>query len=318
MATNRYPGFSAESKGLIFEAEALGWTFRVTKGGHAFGRSPDGTATINIPRNLSRANRSQQNCEADLRRWQREQEGALGKAVEVMSAIRHAPKDPILDGVMVEGMVKHLEHADQEQEPTLVSEKPWMARKGSKGPEGGGRLYESQAVIERRWSDGTRDYLCAFPDCDYTAPDPRSVATHYGRTNTHRIRPGSVAHPPTVYTPVYEESGRHRYRPTERLLLGLAEALRESGATDPTGYAYAALQWIHDRPDLIEQERQPREPWTAEQIVERIALLVGQPFAAQVEALQAEQAALQARFDLLEKEANRLREERAALRDLLD
>ncbi len=72
-------GFSAESAALIREYESHGWTFRVSSKGHAIGRAPDGEETTSIGRNLSRANRSQQNAEAPLRRWLRAREQAEAK-----------------------------------------------------------------------------------------------------------------------------------------------------------------------------------------------------------------------------------------------
>jgi hypothetical protein len=318
MTSNRYPGFSKESRALIYEAEALGWTFRVTGSGHAMGKAPDGKATMSVPRGLSRADRSQQNCEADLRRWEREQTGARGKAVAVSEAMRTSAPDRILDEVMVEGAVKHLVQAAAEQAtPTLVSAKPWMAKKAPR--KGGGVMYESETTLERKWSDGTMDYVCAFSECGYTSPSPRSVAMHYGGTHS-RTKPVTREALPTVFNPAYESSDVHftkGYKPSERLLAALTEALRTSGATDPYGFAYAALQWVHERPDLEDVERLPREAWSAEQIVERIRALVGQPFAAQVESLERERAALVEVRERLEKEVDRLRGERGALRDLL-
>jgi hypothetical protein len=64
-----FSGFSAEAKALLAEYESHGWTFRVSSKGHAIGKAPDGEETVSIGRQLSRANRSQQNAEAPLRRW---------------------------------------------------------------------------------------------------------------------------------------------------------------------------------------------------------------------------------------------------------
>jgi hypothetical protein len=69
-------GFSAESTALIREYESHGWTFRVSSKGHAIGKAPDGAETTSIGRQLSPANRSQQNAEAPLRRWLKAREQA--------------------------------------------------------------------------------------------------------------------------------------------------------------------------------------------------------------------------------------------------
>lgn len=62
-------GFSAEAKALIREYESFGWEFTISSNNHAIGRAPDGVTTTSVARRLSRANRSQQNAEADLKRW---------------------------------------------------------------------------------------------------------------------------------------------------------------------------------------------------------------------------------------------------------
>jgi uncharacterized protein YbjQ (UPF0145 family) len=67
----------------------------------------------------------------------------------------------------------------------------------------------------------------------------------------------------------------HEYTPSERLVRALAHFLEQAGTLDVTALAFAALRWAHERPDLDDLEREPREPLTDGQILARIRLLVG-------------------------------------------
>jgi len=68
---------------------------------------------------------------------------------------------------------------------TLISERPWLAKVATSRDRG--NRYESRAVLTRTWSDGTVDYVCAWPGCDWSSTFPRSVARHYGRRKDHDI-----------------------------------------------------------------------------------------------------------------------------------
>lgn len=100
--------------------------------------------------------------------------------------------------------VEHRPLPRMEPPPQVVSERPWHAHKGP--GERGGRVYESAAVIERRWSDGTVDYRCAWEGCDYTSPIPRSVARHYGGRKDHVVvaEPGPEHLDPEYTQPLTE------------------------------------------------------------------------------------------------------------------
>lgn len=206
---------------------------------------------------------------------------------------------------------------------TVVSETPWMVRKG--GHEGGhGTMYESHSVIHRVWSDGREDYRCRF--CPYESENPRGVAGHASRTKE--------GHPTAK---VAAEMRRvNEYQPTEikrplsgirRLTTELVHALdgmadwcdmsREDLARTLAEHVYAA------RPD-----REPAAPLTPEQIIHRITLMVDagrlaemhqqvESTAAALREKEAEAAALSAQAAELEVRVETLQDERRALRDML-
>jgi hypothetical protein len=219
--------------------------------------------------------------------------------------------------------VRPLQHRDGDTSVHLVSETPWMVRRG--GHEGGaGRMYESHSVIHRVWSDGVEDYRCRF--CEYNSDNPRGVAGHASRTK--KGHPASTAPP--------EDLRVNEYVPTEikrplsgirRLTSELIHAFdgiagwegmeREELAHTLAEHVYAA------RPD-----REPAEPLTPEQIIRRITLMVDAGRLAemhqQVEATAAALREKEAEAERLSVEAAELAErvetltsERRALRDLL-
>ena len=219
--------------------------------------------------------------------------------------------------------LEQVQYRDGDTSVHLVSESPWMVRRG--GHEGGvGRMYESPAVIHRVWSDGAEDYRCRY--CEYQHDNPRSVAAHAARTKT--------AHPKDAE--VTEDRRVANYQPTEirrplsgirRLTSELMHALdgipgwegmdREELASTLAEHVYAA------RPD-----REPAEPLTAEQIIRRITLMVDagrlaemhqqvEATAAALREKEAEAAALSEAAAELEARVDTLTAERRALRDLL-
>lgn len=233
---------------------------------------------------------------------------------------RHAALvDVELDQVVARG--KRRREQEEVPEVTVTVDKPrhivrverWMARKAP--GRNGGTVYPSEAVLQREWSDGTIDYVCAEDGCDYVSENPKSVSAHHGyhRRGVKWTPPGE-----TTIDPSYTEPMSSRgYQPTERLVALVAEQVRLALAAgmDPESVAAALLEWFHERPDLPDPE--PREPLTDAQIVERIRLLVSAPTAAAVAEAEAEAALLREQLALVIGERDRLVTERQALRDLL-
>jgi hypothetical protein len=148
---------------------------------------------------------------------------------------------------------------------TLVRRGPWLARKSvsGKGPVG---FYESHAVIEEEWSDGTTVYLCS--KCDYRSDRPRGVSSHYAnRHATHVTKPGPVV------TVVDEKE-------SPRLVRLLAHALEEREKDDSVdntyqGQAAFVLAWMRDRPGWTDYVK-PADDLTLDEALGRIRDLVKQ------------------------------------------
>jgi hypothetical protein len=282
-------GFDANAKKIITTLEGYGWVFEVSSKGHAVGKAPDGTTTCSVARRLSRANRSQQNAEAVVKRWERHLEvQKLGLSVEALGADTGAIFDPVIDGVIAAGVQKRVEALTRDERAArdggdVVSRKPWLARQGTSREKGTTSLYESHAVVEVTYADGTTEYECAREGCDYSSTNPRSVSSHFrAHVRNGEAEPvGDLPRPSVAKdVPVDPESignnyPGHGYTPTERLVKALAHALSQAGTGDLTALAYAALVWAKERPDLGDVEGRGREPLTDSEIVQRVRLLVG-------------------------------------------
>lgn len=247
-------GFDTEAKQLVRAAEELGWVFRISANNHAIGRAPDGKTTMSIPQRLSRANRSMQNAHATFRRWLREQPDA--QSIRDMETIQAAyvgsEPDPILDGVMERGMNKKSKQAISTVRH-VVEEGPWGATRAVTHL--GAMKYDSVAVIERLWSDGTTDYLCGEEGCGWTSGNPRSVAAHYGKT--HSRGKGTQPKPPvSIIDPDVTEPGYHRaYQPLPATLDSLVAFLEQAPVkiTDLRDMAHLMLTWAHERRDSVRE-----------------------------------------------------------------
>lgn len=200
-------------------------------------------------------------------------------------------------------------------DPVVVSESPWMAAKVSR--RNGGVKYESKAVVERKWSDGRVEYLCAYESCDYTSEKARSVSNHYGASHSSE-RPATQDGPQYIDPEYTEPMTHYEYEPSSRLvglLTAQISAAVEAGWT-PTQIAQAILKWMHDRPDLgsVEHRTRPTVDMTPEQILERIRLLVD---SGRTMKLEESVARLESELADAQLKVDRLLEERSALRELL-
>jgi hypothetical protein len=170
--------------------------------------------------------------------------------------------------------------------------RPYLARKHS-GKDGGTR-YESQTTLERVWPNGKTDYVCMV--CEWESENPRSVAMHFGQEHTRKGQTEPAGEGPHHIDPEYTEPLTSReYRPTERLIMAAAEAIRalmDDEEATPESIARAFLEWAHYRDD-IDHEPRPLVPLTDRQILDKIRMLVGQPDQSEeIEALKDERAAL--------------------------
>jgi hypothetical protein len=239
-----------------------------------------------------------------------------------------AERDPLIKDTLTESLVRkqgtrvmqekderiHKAIVDLIETEKIVIEpliRPWLARKHA-GKDGGTR-YESQTTLERIWPDGKTDYQCAFPDCGWQSPSPRSVAMHYGQQHTRKGESEPAGVGPHHADPEYTEPVTSRdYRPTQRLVEALMRVIDtdEFAGMDASEQAALILSWFHDRPDIEHVER-PLIPLTDKQILDKVRMLVGQPDQSE------EIGVLKAQVLHLENEVSRLLEERSALRELL-
>lgn len=113
---------------------------------------------------------------------------------------------------------------EPEPEVQPVSVKPWLAHQGPRAT--GGTRYESHAVFERTWPDGTTDYACRLEGCAFTAKDPLKVSRHWARSKNHGPRVEKVVGytDPTYTEPIGPPRDGRRAR-VERMAQRLLDAM---------------------------------------------------------------------------------------------
>lgn len=330
----KYQGFSKESRQLIARLEEHGVVFRVSNKGHAIGTAPHGLGTVSIGRKMSLANRSQQNAEsASARLIQKikmyeatyapevdEKVKQIGRASE---ALLETEPGTITDKIIMRGMERKADEivdAVRNTEPVIVSEHPWMAHKAASAA--GGTMYESPTTRERRWSDGTLDYVCAKPGCGYTSPRPVSVARHYGRSNDHP----KAAEQPVVPGKDYFEPFTTRHTPSEgrvqAILALLASHKDVAGEATLDELVRLILAADMERDPLFERGTVTREG--DESVIGQIRSLVSPELVAEnselrerCDALFTRAEELSAMLETSQNEVDRLQGNLSALRDLL-
>lgn len=255
---------------LVRVALELGWTARMgTNRRTVMLRSPNGDKTLAVdPINSINARLLQQKQRTVMRYADPIKVALLDAAVEMPSAMKGRTS---LDGI-VEAMTDG--STTVEGGVSEVSRRPWQARRVSNPA--GGVVYDSDAVVEVRYSDGSSAYECAF-GCGFRhESNPRSVAAHYGKAHTMKGEVPPAEGGQERIDPAYVEPLTHReYTPTERLIRLLQHAIEEAmeGTWNSRDLAVAVLRWQHDRVGEG-GEPGPSVPLTDSQIVERIRLML--------------------------------------------
>lgn len=201
----------------------------------------------------------------------------------------------------------------------VVSEGPMLAYRNRKG-------YLSEVTGERKFNDGTVEYYCLEPGCDYVGGHRSSVARH---RKVHGVKPKEGQPPATIEVPPHEPAYRKDYTPRADRVQALAAALQqamEAGIdwTDLPGAARTlaeeALQWAHQQSEDASGLAGEREPLTAEQILARVRnLLDNGEYLAQrreIEALRERITGLEVTTAEAEKNAQRAHDTLRAFRDL--
>jgi hypothetical protein len=265
------PGtFKKDLRDIIGVALTLGWKIITSRKQVINLVSPDGEQSERI--GVSNANR------VDLQRLRRKIVKYADPAMRDAAAefIETATVSSVLGDVPAKAVMKEAARGiiDPEPEAHIISEGPMLARGGA------GRGYESPTTIERRWSDGSRDYKCT--DCDETSPERLSISRHFA--NVHSRGKGRQPSPPEFKAEV-DAAG---YRPNKRRIEALAEVIADllrEGETDAKVIAEIALTWVHEQHGTtLSTEAEPMSP---EDTLNRIrALLDDGTFRAQQRRLE--------------------------------
>lgn len=152
----------------------------------------------------------------------------------------------------------------EQREAHIVSERPMLAR--SSGDDG----YESPTTIERKWSDGSKDYKCV--ECNYTSAASRgSVAAHYGKSHS---KPGGRGEKPETFKVDIPDA--RVYSPRQTRIDALAEWIGEliRGEGDPKEVAKAALTWVNEQSRRGTSFAAEREELSAEDTLSRIKMML--------------------------------------------
>ena len=169
-------GFSAESKKIVKQLEEYGWTFTVSRQGHAIGHAPDGVTRTSISKNLSRANRSQQAADATVKRWERalaerKTIDEIDKAEVTMNAEQDHPYDPVLTPLLLAATQKHVNKSG-----TAFGE---------------AILAEVASAPEPRTTDIDPALVCDL--CGYVGKTTRGLNQHKGHTHKRKAAEPSPA-----------------------------------------------------------------------------------------------------------------------------
>lgn len=335
--------FDPVAKAFLKDLADAGWTGRQTTAGDFLAKSPDGV-TLTVPRSMrgGHGGRNGDRARQTFDRWVREHLPAgpsKGERIVDAAALAIADGDTISADIIVakgRGMLAAVEAEEpvmvvaptRTVEPHRVRSEPWLAHLTASAR--GGTKYPSAAVTEVTWSDETVTYECS-QGCGYTAPKPRSVASHYAGAHTAKgegidsITARLDAVPVADYT---EPLTVRDYVPSERLILALAEWLTEGvirdGAQSPRSLAESMLRWAHERPDLGDVEHRTPQALAPEQILTRIRELVGRPLVddletARTQAAEAQDAARQAteERDAMARTLAAVQRDLNALRDMI-
>lgn len=228
---------------VLKTAAAMGWTGR-SSSTHVTIASPDGVHTIGL-----------QMATGGL------DSGKLRAAARLLARLSPAEKmHEALDDVA-------------EEDKTVVSVEPWMARVGSNG--GQTDLYPSNSVSERKWSDGSVDYICPVQGCDRSSPNPRSIASH-AQVHTRKGEKPPADTTPTVFDQKIDGPRTRRIAGLAREIAEAMNAMGERGTMTRDEAARAMAEFIVNQriakgAERIEEDPEKHEP---EDVLSRIKTLV--------------------------------------------
>lgn len=231
------------------------------------------------------------------------------------------------------------ETAESEPEPApvgtgrrkrrITKQEPWSAHKGAT-KDGLSTTYPSQAVMERQWSDGTKDFACRWQGCHFTHETPHSVASHFGG---HRRGQGTAPQPPVDgIDPDHAPAKRARIRRLRSEIDGaLVAAVAQGIDFTVVDQAEWIATWIIDhRVEPLHSGTAERpEEMTAEEALDRIAAIADRGRAVvlreQIDSLNGQVEGFMERFEEIEAahhaaeaRAKRAEDNLEVVRDLLN
>lgn len=351
--------FPSRTRPVLEMARDLGWQVRWlgTEKRLACIVSPNREKSLNVPTTSINANRmksylSQIRTYSDPEKfddWVEENMPGVRTAIERKARERTPLGETVLERAMREAQEKaeagepastteasQQEHAEEvsqvvKAEPedyvpadtVVVTEKPWMVRRGGQA-DGSGRMYESPHVIERIHKDGRVDYRCRWCS-DYENENPRSVAVHAAKRHPdHKAPAQPQGRKVTHYKPTEIKRPMSAARRLASEMLHVLDSIADWQQLDREELARRLAEGVYDqRPD-----REPVAELTDEQIVSRIVGLVDKGRLADMHQKMEEMAAVmreqsevttaaQVRAEQAEAAAEALREERRTLAALL-
>lgn len=162
------------------------------------------------------------------------------------------------------------EPVEEPKQAHVVSEKPMLAKASA------GRAYDSSIAVERKWSDGSKDYKCV--QCEYTSPHRLSVRGHY---QIHAKQTGKSERGPVYKAEVPEAV---TYAPNKNrvaalaayLLERLGEGLGIDGDDDVMDVARMTLTWVHSQSKSGTPLAAEREELDDSDVLNRIRALLDQ------------------------------------------
>lgn len=184
---------------------------------------------------------------------------------------------------------------------TLVSQRPYLARKGRK-TDGQVELYESSVMDERVWSDGSKTYVCNYPDCGFENASPMGVAGHRQRHPAY-AKPG-----PTVGL---SDKPTADSRAVTRLAREIEAGMRAQAASGESMPLDQHARLIAEHIVAKRRERGEQvghhepEPLTADDIVQKVRAMVAADLIRQMDNLVAQVAELSAKEREAEQRATK-------------
>lgn len=311
-------GLAKEFADVLDAADSLGWSGRRTK--NALLLMPPRSSPVSpvhVPY-------GKQDTTLANRLMHLVKKGSDDALVAAYEAEREGRRFRVVDsafGLFVEAEVKEDEvTAVAEQEVTVTDRRPWLARVGSDGKESD--FYESDSVIERTWSDGSKDYACPFGDECFTSGNPRSVASHTAARHTRRgeKEPVGVVIPVAFDVPVEGFNIQRQQSTIDRLAREIEAAMAEmeplSSFNRQSELARAlAEKMVERRGDRPEVEH---DPLTPEQTLARITRLVAAPVVAERDALKEDLAAATETMRAMAQASEAQRKDLVAIKEMLN